>query len=159
METITTQREQAMGHSNRNSDPRELSACELARLIQSGELSASDAVEAYIARIEEVNPRLNALVVKRYEAARAEARAVDRRRAAGEALGPLAGVPVTVKECLDLAGTPSTFGILARRDALAERDERHVARLREAGAIVLGKSNVGQLLLMFESENPLYGRT
>src|SRR5256885_3755803 len=137
----------------------ELGAAELARQIAAGELTAAQAVEAYIARIEEVNPRLNALVVKRYDEARAEAREIDRKRAAGEALGPLAGVPVTVKECLDLTGTPSTFGLPSRKSILAPRDEKHVERLRRAGAIVLGKSNVAQLLLFIETDNPLYGRT
>jgi fatty acid amide hydrolase len=143
----------------RTEDPCALPARELAARIRNGEMSAARAVEAYIARLEEVNPRLNALVVKRYDEARREAREIDRRRAAGEPLGPLAGVPVTVKECLDLAGTPATFGIPSRRNATASADERHVARLRAAGAIVLGKTNVGQLLLMIESDNPVYGRT
>ncbi|MFL5308014.1 MAG: amidase [Polyangia bacterium] len=136
-----------------------ISATELAGRIRRGEVSAADAVEAHIARIEEVNPRLNAVVVKRYDEARSEAREVDRARAAGEPLGPLAGVPVTIKESLDLAGTPSTFGIEARRSVLAGRDEKHVARLRNAGAVVVGKTNVSQLLLYFESDNPVYGRT
>src|SRR5947199_113015 len=92
------------------------SAGELAQRIARGEVTAIDAVEAYIARIAEVNPKLNALVVPRYDAARAEAREIDRKRAAGEKLGPLAGVPITIKECLDLAGTPSTFGLPSRKN-------------------------------------------
>jgi fatty acid amide hydrolase len=137
----------------------EWSAVELAATIKRGEVSAAAAVEAYIARIEEVNPRLNALVIRRYDQARAEALEVDRRRAAGEPLGPLAGVPVTIKECLDLAGTPATFGLPSRRAVAAAHDEKHVARLRAAGAIVLGKTNVAQLLLFVETDNPVYGRT
>jgi len=137
----------------------ELSAIELAARIARGEVSAVEAVEAHIARVEEVNPRLNALVVKRYDEARREAQAVDERRRAGQALGPLAGVPVTIKECLDLAGTPSTFGLESRRNAHASVDELHVARLRAAGAIVIGKTNVAQLLLFIETDNPVYGRT
>jgi len=136
-----------------------LSAKDLAGKIARGTVTAADAVEDHIAALERVNPKLNALVVARYEQARAEAREVDRKRAAGEPLGPLAGVPVTIKECLDLAGTPSTFGIASWRKRNASRDEKHVARLRAAGAIVLGKTNVGQLLLMFETDNPVYGRT
>jgi fatty acid amide hydrolase len=135
-----------------------LSATELARRIAEGEVSAIDAVEAHIERIERVNGKLNAVVVKRYDAARAEARAVDERRARGEALPPLAGVPVTVKECLDLAGTPSTFGLKARANVIATEDDPYVARLRAAGAIVLGKTNVSQLLMYTESDNPVYGR-
>ncbi len=136
-----------------------MSAALLAEAIARGDLSASEAVEAHIGRIETVNPKLNAVVVKRYEAARSEAREADRRRARGEALGPLHGVPVTIKECIDLEGTPSTFGLASRANVPARKDDIHVARLRQAGAIILGKTNVGQLLLMLESSNPLYGRT
>src|SRR5947209_7235541 len=137
----------------------ELSAMEMARRVASGDISAHELVEAHIARIEAVNPKLNAVGVKRDEAARAEARDIDRRRAAGEKLPPLAGVPITIKECLDLKGTASTFGLPSRRDALAASDEAHVARLRQAGAIVLGKTNVAQLLMFVECDNPVYGRT
>jgi fatty acid amide hydrolase len=136
-----------------------LSATELARRIASGEIFAIDAVEALIERIERVNPKLNAVVVKRYDAARAEARAVDARRARGDSLPPLAGVPVTIKECLDLKGTPSTFGLKARANTLATEDDPYVRRLREAGAIVLGKTNVAQILMYTESDNPVYGRS
>src|SRR5689334_17023205 len=99
----------------------QMAAGELAAAIRAGEVAAA-AVEAYIARIEQVNPAINAVVVRRFEQARAEARELDERRARGEPLGPLAGVPVTVKESLDLAGTPSTFGITTRAKTLAERD-------------------------------------
>jgi fatty acid amide hydrolase len=136
-----------------------LTAVELARRIAIGETTAVEAVEAHIARIEEVNGRLNAVVVKRYDEARAEALATDERRARGEPLGPLAGVPITIKESFDLAGTPATYGIPARKEVLAARDDRYVARLRQAGAIILGKTNVPQLLLYIETDNPLYGRT
>src|SRR5258707_15489620 len=93
----------------------DLFATELAARIATGRLSARNAVDACIARIEQVNAKLNAVVVKRYEAARQEADAIDARRAAGEQLPPLAGVPITIKECLDVAGTPSTFGLPNRR--------------------------------------------
>jgi fatty acid amide hydrolase len=137
----------------------EQSATELAGRIARGEVSALAVVEAHIARLEAVDPALHALVVKRYDAARAEARLVDERRARGERLPPLAGVPITVKECLDLEGTPSTFGLPSRQGHRAGADDVYVARLRRAGAIVLGKTNVAQLLLFLETENPLYGRT
>jgi fatty acid amide hydrolase len=136
-----------------------LTAAELAARIRRGEVTAIDAVESYIARLDAVNPRLNALVFRRYDEARAEAREIDRRLAAGEVLGPLAGVPVTIKECLDLEGTPSTFGLPSRKETRAASDEKHVARLRGAGAIVLGKTNVAQLLMFIETDNPLFGRT
>jgi fatty acid amide hydrolase len=135
------------------------SATELVAELAAGRLSAADAVEAHIARIEEVNPLLNAVVWKRYDAARAEAAEADRKRQAGEPLGPLHGLPITVKECLDFEGSPSTSGVVARRDHAATGNERHLAALRKAGAILLGKTNVPQLLLFFETDNPLYGMT
>lgn len=136
-----------------------LSATALAKMIASGDISSFEAIEAHIERIERVNPALNAVVVKRYDAARAEAKEADARRARGEKLPPLHGVPITIKECLDLAGTPSTFGLPSRAHHQAEQDDRYVARIREAGAIILGKTNVAQMLLYFESDNPVYGRS
>jgi fatty acid amide hydrolase len=136
-----------------------LSAVELAARIARGDVACADAVDAHIARIEQVNPRLNALVVRRYDAARAEARDADRRRAAGDALGPLHGVPIVVEESLDVAGAPSTLGLPSRARSNAIVDDRHVACLRRAGAIVVGKTNDAQLLLRLESDNPLYGHT
>jgi fatty acid amide hydrolase len=140
-------------------DLTQWSAGALASGIRGGEISSVDAVEAHIARIERVNGALNAVVVKRYDEARREAQEADRRRAAGEPLGPLHGVPVTIKECLDLEGTPTTFGISSRGGTLLKKDDAYVARLRASGAVIVGKTNAGQLLLMFESDNPLYGRT
>lgn len=135
------------------------SARVLGQAVARGDISALEATEAAIARIEAVNPKLNAVVLKRYDEARQEARAIDARRVRGEPLGPLAGVPVTVKECLDLSGTASTFGLPSRADHRAPTDEPHVARMRQAGAVVLGKTNVAQMLAYIESDNPVYGRT
>lgn len=137
----------------------QLSATALAAYIARGDISSLEAVEAHIEQIEHVNPRINAVVVKRYEAARAEARAADAHRASGQTLGPLHGVPLTIKESLDLEGTPSTFGLPSRATILATHDNPYVARLRAAGAVILGKTNVSQLLLFAESDNPVYGRT
>jgi fatty acid amide hydrolase len=135
----------------------ELSAAELARLIAAGEVSAREAVEAHVARIEAVNPKLNAVVVRRFDEARAEAAAADAARSRKERLGPLHGVPVTIKESFDVICTPTTMGLPSRAKHRAESDAFTVARLRAAGAIVLGKTNVPQLLMMNESDNPLYG--
>ncbi|HET9109875.1 MAG TPA: amidase [Ktedonobacterales bacterium] len=141
------------------SDFADLSAVALAERLARGELSAGEVVEASIARIEAVNPKLNAVVVKRYDEARAEARSADERRARGEPLGPLHGVPITVKECFDVVGTPATYGLPSRAQTLASTDDPYIARLRAAGAIIVGKTNVPQLLLYIEADNPLYGRT
>lgn len=134
-------------------------AAELARMIAKGEVSALEVVDAHIKRIEAVNARLNAVVIKLYGEARGAARAVDAARARGESLPPLAGVPITIKESTDLAGTPSTAGIPSRAKQIVSSDAPIVATLRRAGAIPLGKTNVSQCLLYQESDNPLYGRT
>jgi fatty acid amide hydrolase len=134
-------------------------AAELARLIAAGNTTSSEAVEQYIARIGQVNPRLNAVAVERFDAARAEARKADELRTSGAPLPPLHGVPVTIKECLDVNGTASTFGLPSRAGHRADADELHVARLWAAGAIPIAKTNVAQALFFYESDNPLYGRT
>ncbi|HEX8733112.1 MAG TPA: amidase family protein, partial [Ktedonobacterales bacterium] len=115
-----------------------LSASALAAAIARGEVSAVEAVEASIARIEAVNGKLNAVVVRRYDAARAEAQAADERRARGEPLGPLHGTPITVKECFDVVGTPATYGLPSRAQTLATEDDPYIQRLRAAGGSPLG---------------------
>jgi fatty acid amide hydrolase len=135
------------------------SATEIAALIARGEVSSSDAVAAHIERIEAVDGMLNAVVVRRFDDAMAEARRADEGRARGDALGPLHGVPMTIKECFDLAGTPSTFGLTTRTHDRATSDDPYVARLRAAGAIVIAKTNLSQLMIFIEADNPVYGRT
>jgi fatty acid amide hydrolase len=138
---------------------RDMSAREVAALVAARELSAGEVVEHFAARLNAVNGRLNAVAVDLSESARKAAAEVDAAIARGEKPGPLAGLPVTIKECFDLAGTASTFGLPARRAAIESGDDPHVAALRAAGAIPLAKSNVPQLLIFTESDNPLYGRT
>jgi Asp-tRNA(Asn)/Glu-tRNA(Gln) amidotransferase A subunit family amidase len=104
------------------------SAVTLAGRIASGEISSVDAVSAHIERIEEVNGALGAVVVRRYQEALGEARSADERRASGAALGPLHGVPVTIKDELDVAGEPSTYGLPSRAGDRATSDDPHVAR-------------------------------
>ncbi len=134
-------------------------AHELARLIAAREVSARAVVAAHIARIEQVDGVLNAVVVRRFAEALAEADAADAAVTRGDPVGPLHGVPVTVKESLALAGTAATFGLPGRRDQIDRVDDPYVARLRAAGAVVLGKTNVAQLLIAYESVNPVHGRT
>ena len=116
-------------------------------------------MDACIARIERVNPRINALVVPLFDSARRAAAEADAKRERGEALGPLHGVPVSVKESYDIAGTPTTAGIRQYAAHRADADAVLVRRLKDAGAIVLGKTNVPELLIYLESDNPVYGRT
>lgn len=136
-----------------------LSAGELAEALAAGSVSAREVVEAHIAQMEQVDGRLNAVVVRRFEQARREAAEADARRQGRDSLPPLHGVPIVVKEMFDLAGTAATAGISTLASRLATSDAPLVAELRRAGAIVLGKTNVPQMGMLFECDNPLFGRT
>jgi len=137
------------------------SATRLAERIRAGEVSSREVVEAHVAQIERVNPRLNAVVRTRYDEARAEAERADalRARTRPEDLPPLHGVPCTIKECFALTGMPNASGLVARRDLVSGRDATAVARLRAAGAIPLGVTNTSELCMWMESNNRVYGRT
>lgn len=128
------------------------SAATLAQRIRNHELSSEEVVQAHLRRIEQVNPRLNAVVQLAAEQALDQARASDAALAQGELLGPLHGVPFTVKDWIDTAGLPCTGGDLRFRDRVPAQDAPVVARMRQAGAILLGKTNV-------TVENEVYGRT
>lgn len=134
------------------------SAGEIAERIARGEVSAAEVVEAHIARIEAVNHRLNAVVIPLFDSAREQAARVDQARGRSEALGPLAGVPVTIKECFFVAGTPSNLGVQGLGPRAAADDAVLVKRLRRAGAVVLGKTNLPQMMIMNETDSPVYGR-
>ena len=139
-----------------------MSATALARSIRAGERTSVDVVEAHIAAIERINPGLNAMVRPRFDAARAEAAAADARvAAAGEAelLPPLLGVPCTIKECFGVEGMPQSSGLLSRAGHIARQDATTVGRIKNAGAIILGVSNVSELCMWMESDNRVYGRT
>lgn len=140
-------------------DPCAASASAIAAAIREGRLSSRDAVEACLARIDEVNPRLNAVVALRARHACTDADAADLAVSRGQPLGPLHGVPITVKDSFDTAGLTTTWGTLGRKGFVPTEDATAVARLRAAGAIVLGKTNTPELTLGFESVNPVYGRT
>lgn len=135
------------------------SAVDLAAAIRGRELSPVEVVDAFLERIDERNPELNAIVVLRAEEARAEAREAERIVAAGEPLPALHGVPVTVKEAIEVAGLPWTNGSLLTADAVGIRDAPCVANLRSAGVIVLGKTNVPEFCCYYDTDCPVYGRT
>lgn len=137
----------------------QLTAQALAQDIASGQTSASAAIESVLARIDEVNPRLNALPMVLADAAREAALAADRHQAAGRPLGPLHGVPVSIKNNQDIAGLPTTEGSVALQDNLAPADSPVVANLREAGAIVVGISNTPALSMRWFTGNALHGQT
>jgi amidase len=135
------------------------SAKTLAEAIRTKHVSSQEVVEAYLARIDAVNPKLNAVVLLRAEAARDEASAADAALAQGELKGPLHGVPMTIKDSLDTAGVITTGGTQGRQSFVPTRDATVVARLRQAGAILLGKTNTPELTLFIETDNLVYGRT
>jgi amidase len=131
----------------------------LARAIRAKEVSSAEVVHADLERIEAVNPTLNAVVQLRAEAALAEATAADAALARGQITGPLHGVPITIKDSLDTAGVITTGGTTGRATFVPEQDATVVARLRAAGAILLGKTNTPELTLWGETDNLVYGRT
>lgn len=136
-----------------------MGACELAAAIASGETTASEVVDAHLARIEDVNPHVNAVVRVLATAARRDAADADAALAAGQPVGPLHGVPITVKENIDLAGTPTTNGLPVLADAIASVDAPVVERLRAAGAIPIGRTNLPDLGLRVTTDSSLHGIT
>lgn len=135
-----------------------MSAAQLSAGLKKKAFSAAELCEASIDRIERLDSQTNAVIVKDYERARAEARMADEAIARGQ-MKPLTGVPMTVKESFDLRGHPTTWGFEAFRDHIAREDALAVQRLKAAGAVVLGKTNVPPALGDWQSANPIYGRT
>src|SRR4051812_10444372 len=137
------------------------SATRLAGMVRSGEVSSRDLVDAHIARILRVNPKLNAMVCDRFDRAREEAALADERlRSEGARdLPPFHGVPCTIKEAFALTGMPNCAGLAARKSHRATRDATAVARVRKAGGIPMGVTNVSELCMWMESSNTVYGRT
>ena len=135
------------------------SASELARAIKAKEVSSLELTELYIARVEKYDSQINAVVVHDFERGREAAKAADNALARGEALGPLHGVPMTIKEAYDIEGLPTTWGIPEMKDNIATRDADSVTRLKGAGAVFFGKTNVPLNLADFQSFNDVYGTT
>jgi amidase len=136
-----------------------LDAVDLAALIRTGAASCREAVAAALARLDAVNSRINAVVRPRHEEAIAEAAAADETLARGGPVGPLHGVPITVKVNVDMAGCPTDNGVVAFKDLLAARDNPVVANLRRAGAIVVGRTNTPAFSMRWFTDNALHGAT
>jgi amidase len=132
------------------------SATRLARALRAKKIGALELFEHYAARVRQHNRALNAICVMDLDAGRRAARAADRARGRK---GPLHGVPMTVKESFDVAGWPTTRGLAEFKDNVAKEDALAVQRLKRAGAIVFGKTNVPVLLADWQTFNPLYGTT
>jgi amidase len=132
------------------------SATKLARMIRTRKVSATEVVRAFIARIEEVNPKVNAIVTFLPEQALKRAKALDRKGAAG---GPLAGLPIAHKDIVPTKGIRTTFGSPIYRDHVPAEDHVIVERLRDAGAILLGKTNTPEFATGAQTFNPIFGAT
>ncbi len=140
----------------------ERSAIDLARAIRGGETSSREVVEAHIERLERTHPRLNAVVVDRYDAARQDADAADellRSTVDADTLPTFHGVPCTIKESIAMKGMPNCAGLVSRSAWRAPENAPTVQRMIDAGAIPLGVTNTPELCLWIETENRQYGRT
>jgi len=137
----------------------QLSATDLAQRIASRQISSAEAVDANLARINAVNPALNAVVQVLADEARASAVLADKKLAAGELAGPLHGVPFTVKENIDMAGLPTTWGVPALAKAVVPADAPVVERMRAAGGIPIGRTNLPDMALRVHTVSSLHGLT
>ncbi len=135
------------------------SATELAAKIRSKEISAEELLELYLQRVDKYNPELNAIVVDIRDAAIERARAIDAALARGDDPGPFAGVPMTVKESYNVAGTPTTWGNPDWKDNVPTEDAESVKKLKSIGVNIFGKTNVPLSLADFQSYNDIYGTT
>lgn len=131
-------------------------AGDMLRALRSRAVSALELCDLHIARIERLNPALRAIVTPNFEAAREWAQEVDRRGAAGTGLN---GLPLTIKDCIDTEALPTTGGLIERADEIALEDAPPVARLRQSGAVILGKTNVPPYASDWQADNPLFGRS
>jgi amidase len=135
------------------------SAAEIAKLIRERKVSAADALEHFLARVEKHNPRLNAIIWLDAARARERARAADVALGKGETWGPLHGVPMTIKESYNVAGWPTTWGDPKLKDNVASASALAVERLEKAGVVLFGKTNVPLMLADNQSYNAVYGTT
>lgn len=137
----------------------QLSAVELARAFAHGDCTPVEVVASVLDRIDAMNPTLNAIVALDTDGARAQAQASAQRWRSGAPLSPLDGVPLTVKDNLNVRGLRTTWGSRLYRDRVADVDELPVARLREAGMVILGKTNVPEFTLTGYTDNGVFGTT
>jgi amidase len=135
------------------------SAARLAAAIRARKVSATEVLEAHLTQIEKHNPALNAVVIMNAEKARSRAREADRALAHDEVWGPLHGVPFTLKDVHSTAGMRTTVGFPPLADHVPLEDGAVMARLRQAGGILIGKTNVAMLLADYQCSNPIFGRT
>lgn len=149
----------ASAQRRRNEDLTRLTIGEASRRIAGGELSPVDLTRAYLERIERVDRRINAYITVMGEQALAQARELEAELAAGRSRGPLHGIPIAVKDLTDTAGTRTTYGSGLFRDHVPTEDAAPVARLRAAGAVVVGKTNTHEFACGTTTNNPHFGAT
>jgi fatty acid amide hydrolase len=135
------------------------SAAKISSFLARGEVSSAEVLRAHLDRIDAVDGRIHAFTEVLREQSLSDAEASDARRRRGESRGPLDGVPVTCKECFDIAGRATTLGLPSWSGRIAARDAALVTMLREAGAVVMGRTNLSQTMLFVEARNPLFGQT
>jgi Asp-tRNA(Asn)/Glu-tRNA(Gln) amidotransferase A subunit family amidase len=135
------------------------SVAEMRQLYAQKKISPVEVVTAHIQRVQNLQPRLNAFVHFDAESALARARQAEAALTSGEDLPPLAGIPLTVKSCIDVAGWPCPAGSLLRKDHVPSKDAPLVARLEAAGAVLLGNTNTPEFLMAYETDNRLNGKT
>ena len=135
------------------------SARELSAAIRRRDVSSRELLDLYLSRIEQLNPSLNAVVTLDAEGARRAADAADAALARGEVRGPLHGVPMTVKDTYETAGMRTTCGFTAWSDYHPDDDAESVRRLRDAGAVIFGKTNTPTLAGDWQTHNPIFGTT
>jgi amidase len=140
-------------------EPADLDAVEARRLIETSELSPVELLESCIARIELVDPALNAMVTRAFDRARTEARAAEAAVRAGDPLGPLHGLPVAIKDIQATEGIRTTYGSADFADNIPTQDDGIVERVRAAGGIVIGKTNVPERSIGANTVNRLFGAT
>lgn len=159
----TTENTNTVAHNDAQGPPHEeltfTSAHELAAAIRAGRASALEVVDAHLEQIEAYNSALNAVVTLDADGARDRAREADAALARSENWGPLHGVPVTIKDGFEIKGVRTTGSYKPLSDYVPERNPTVVARLRDAGAIILGKTNMSLLAADFQTDSPIFGRT
>jgi amidase len=136
-----------------------LGVTDLVSLVSNREVASREVLESFIARIQAINPTVNAVTVTLAESALAAAREADETLARGEANGPLHGIPVTVKENVDVAGSATTQGVVGLQHNVPDIDAPHIAQLRRAGAIPLARTNLSDFALRWHTANELHGAT
>jgi amidase len=135
------------------------SAVRLLSMLKAGEISSTELTRSFYDRIQRVNPRLNAVVTLCEERALREAAESDRRFSARNGVRPLEGLPITIKECISTQGVRSTNGMKILEHNVPERDAPTVARYRQAGAVIIGKTNIPEMAMDYDCENPVFGAT